>query len=83
MTYFALLYVIIGQNNLGVFMGMPLDLVFVRHGESEANVLQKAEKEGRESDFPRELRERPDWMHRLTPNGEEQAKVAGAWILEI
>lgn len=25
-------------------MGMPLDLVFVRHGESEANILQQAEK---------------------------------------
>lgn len=36
-------------------MGMPLDLVFVRHGESEANILQQAEKEGRELDLP------PDW----------------------
>ena len=62
-------------------MGMPLDLVFVRHGESEANVLQQAEKEGWVLDLPSELRNRPDWMQRLTPRGVEQARAAGAWIL--
>ena len=63
-------------------MGMPLDLVFVRHGQSEANILQEAEKEGVLLDIPTELRDRPDWMQRLTPRGVEQAKIAGAWILE-
>lgn len=63
-------------------MGMPLDLVFVRHGQSEANILQQAEKDGRELDLPLELRDRPDWMQRLTPHGVEQAQAAGAWILE-
>lgn len=63
-------------------MGMPLDLVFVRHGQSEANILQQAEKEGTELILPPELRDRPDWMHRLTPHGVEQARTAGAWILE-
>jgi broad specificity phosphatase PhoE len=63
-------------------MGMPLELVFVRHGESEANLLQQAEKTGHVLDMPAELRNRPDWMHRLTPHGVEQAQAAGAWILE-
>jgi broad specificity phosphatase PhoE len=63
-------------------MGMPRDLVFVRHGESEANVLQQAEKEGRSFDLPPELRDRPDWMHRLSPKGVEQAQIAGQWIAE-
>jgi broad specificity phosphatase PhoE len=63
-------------------MGMPLDLVFVRHGESEANVLQQAEKDGRTLDLSPELMNRPDWMQRLTPHGVEQAEAAGAWLLE-
>lgn len=64
-------------------MGMPRDLVFVRHGESEANVLQQAEKEGSAAaDLPAELRDRPDWMHRLSPRGIEQAQIAGQWIEE-
>ena len=62
-------------------MGMPLDLVFVRHGQSEANILQEAEKENTSLDLSPELRDRPDWMQRLTPRGVEQAKIAGAWIL--
>lgn len=60
----------------------PLDLVFVRHGQSEANILQEAEKEGRSIDLPPELRNRPDWKQRLTPHGVEQARTAGAWILQ-
>lgn len=63
-------------------MGMPLDLVFVRHGQSEANVLQQVEKDGFAQDLPAELRNRPDWAHRLSPLGVEQAKIAGAWILD-
>lgn len=59
---------------------MPLDLVFVRHGQSEANIVQEAEKEGKTLNLPPELRDRPDWMQRLTPLGVEQAKAAGVWI---
>lgn len=63
-------------------MGMPRNLIFVRHGESEANILQQAEKRGETLDLPPELRDRPDWMQRLTPHGVEQAEIAGAWINE-
>jgi broad specificity phosphatase PhoE len=61
---------------------LPVDVIFVRHGESEANLLQKAEKANRLHDLPLQLRERPDWQHRLTDKGIEQAKVAGKWLLE-
>lgn len=62
-------------------MGMPLEVVFVRHGQSEANIIQQAEKDGREHELASIIRERPDWMHRLTPHGENQAKTTGEWIL--
>lgn len=80
---------------------LPLEVVFVRHGRSEANELQAAEKadeaarrqateEGRIFDesqararaFPEALRLRPDWEHRLSPTGVEQAKTTGRWITE-
>lgn len=63
-------------------MGLPRDLVFVRHGESEANVVQQAEKLGEVNDFFQGIMDRPDWMQRLSPHGIEQAKSAGQWIEE-
>lgn len=60
----------------------PNNVIFVRHGQSEANVLQQAEKDGQLIDVPQELRFRPDWAHRLTDKGVEQAEIAGAWIRE-
>ncbi len=60
---------------------LPIDMIFIRHGESEANILQEAERDNRLHDLPEELRLRPDWMHRLTDKGIEQAKIAGAWLV--
>lgn len=61
-------------------MGMPNNLVFVRHGQSEANIIQHSDKNG----FPHELSEmvyeRPDWKQRLSELGIEQAKQAKEWI---
>lgn len=65
-------------------MAMPRHLVLVRHGESEANVVQQADKKGIGLDVPDDvlvkLRNRPDWEHRLSPTGIEQAQLAGRWI---
>jgi hypothetical protein len=63
-------------------MAMPNDLVLVRHGQSEANIIQKADKAA--SPHPREadLNDRPDWQQRLSPLGIEQAKRARTWIDE-
>jgi broad specificity phosphatase PhoE len=63
-------------------MAMPKDLLFIRHGQSEANLLQQADKEGFTDQLPEELRTRPDWMHRLTDKGIEQATIAGEWIAD-
>lgn len=59
-------------------MTMPIDLVLVRHDESESNLARKLPKRGRR--FPDELRERPTSKVRLTDKGREQAWIAGEWI---
>lgn len=61
-------------------MSMPNDLVFIRHGQSEANTVQKDNKHGYDDETVRALFGRPDWQHRLTPQGIEQAKQAKEWV---
>lgn len=63
-------------------MAMPNDLVFVRHGESEANIAQQADKLGSLSSRHTEIYARPDWEQRLSTRGIAQAKLAGAWFDE-
>lgn len=58
----------------------PLELVFVRHGESEGNVANEAAKVGDSSHFTEEFRARHSSTWNLTPLGETQAKAAGDWI---
>lgn len=58
----------------------PLELVFVRHGESEGNVASHAAEDGDDSFFTEEFRARHSSTWNLTPKGEEQAKAAGDWI---
>lgn len=59
---------------------MPRDLVFIRHGESEANVVQKTDDHGINPEIARAIMARPDWQHRLSPRGVEQAKTAKQWL---
>jgi broad specificity phosphatase PhoE len=56
---------------------LPKNLVFVRHGQSEANVFHNSGKDhpGRE-----EFSKTPDWQVRLTDKGREQAHLTGNWI---
>lgn len=61
-------------------MGMPNHLVFVRHGQSEANVVHGLDREGVFHDKAGDVNHRPDWMHRLSKEGTEQAMKAGDWI---
>jgi broad specificity phosphatase PhoE len=58
----------------------PMDFVLVRHGESEANVVQHAEKHGEDHHALEGIYERSDFMHPLTQRGIEQAKVTGQWL---
>jgi len=62
-------------------MAMPIDLVLVRHGESEGNLAMRGSyQEGDESAFTDEFKERHSWQWRLTDEGRKQAKAAGRWI---
>ena len=59
---------------------MPNLLVFVRHGHSEGNFVNESSKLGDNTFYTPEFRERPGHQWRLTKQGREQAKTAGAWI---
>jgi broad specificity phosphatase PhoE len=63
-------------------MAMPEDLVLVRHGHSEGNLAVDKSKQGDDSLYTQEFREIPGHRWRLTPEGVEQAKTAGKWIVE-
>lgn len=63
-------------------MPLPIDLVFVRHGESEGNVAVHASRDGDHSLYTEEFLARPSYLWRLTEHGVEQAEAAGAWIRE-
>jgi NAD+ kinase len=61
-------------------MTMPLDLVLVRHGESEGNVAFGKSRQGDDSHFTQAFLARHSSHWRLTPCGAEQARAAGAWL---
>lgn len=63
-------------------MTMPVDLVLVRHGESEGNVAVRRSKRGDTSLYTEEFCARHSYSWRLTDKGLAQAKMAGAWIRE-
>ena len=58
----------------------PWNLFFVRHGESEANIVQVADKTGDQSGYTDEFRTKSNSQFKLTPLGIEQAKAAGDWL---
>jgi broad specificity phosphatase PhoE len=61
-------------------MTMPRRLTQVRHGQSEANVVQKELIADLDPAIVQQIYARPDWMQRLSPLGIEQAIGAGDWI---
>lgn len=58
----------------------PLELVFVRHGQSEGNLANKAAENGDNRYFTEEFRKRHSSTWDLTKKGIQQAKAAGVWI---
>ncbi len=58
---------------------MPIDLVLVRHGESEGNVVSELSKKG-DHDAVARFHGRHGSTFRLTKRGVEQAKKAGEWV---
>lgn len=61
-------------------MGMPNHLVLVRHGQSEANIIQKQRKQDPNAPAPEGFFDRHDSRMRLSAKGADQAEQTGAWI---
>jgi len=61
---------------------MPLDLVLVRHGESEGNIANRLSRSGDDSAFTDEFKQRHSSLWRLSDVGIRQAKAARQWIEE-
>lgn len=61
-------------------MSLPIDLIFVRHGESQGNVAMAAAKAGDESYFTDEYVTTPGRLWRLTDKGVAQAQCTGRAI---
>ncbi|MBI2109412.1 MAG: histidine phosphatase family protein [Parcubacteria group bacterium] len=60
-------------------MALPIDLVLVRHGESEGNAAKRLSEQGSHGAIET-LRERHTSRYRLTKKGRGQALKAGEWI---
>ena len=61
-------------------MTLPIDLVLVRHGQSEANAAKRLSEAGDHSAFTDAFRDRHTASFRLTERGRKQAALAGQWI---
>lgn len=61
-------------------MTPPLNLIALRHGESEGNVANEATKAGDDRYFTEAFRARHSTTWRLTDAGVDQALAAGAWL---
>lgn len=64
-------------------MANPLRLVMIRHGQSEANIVQHAQKLGRKIDLEEKVETRADWRQRLSPEGREQAERAERELAKV
>src|ERR1700749_2254492 len=62
-------------------MSLPLDLVFVRHGQSEGNAAKRLSEKGDDSVYAL-LKDSHTRSYRLSKKGQEQAVVAGKWLIE-
>ncbi|GAM18015.1 hypothetical protein SAMD00019534_011900 [Acytostelium subglobosum LB1] len=60
----------------------PLELVLVRHGQSEGNEAQSRSKRGDLSAYTDEFKKKHSSSYRLTDKGIKQAKIAGKWVRE-
>ena len=61
-------------------MTLPIDVVLVRHGESEGNVANHLSRHGDNSAFTQEFLARHSSRFRLSALGREQAIATGEWL---
>jgi broad specificity phosphatase PhoE len=59
--------------------GLPIDLIIVRHGQSEGNIASKYEDQGVD-DLRERIADKTVYDFRLTVDGVKQAKATGEWI---
>lgn len=59
---------------------LPVDIILVRHGQSEGNKASKASRRGDHSFFTLEFKKRHSRTFRLTDQGVRQAVAAGDWL---
>lgn len=61
---------------------MPLDLILIRHGESEGNVAGAPARKGDESHYSDDFVTTPGREWQLTETGQKQAKIVGRYLRE-
>jgi NAD+ kinase len=61
-------------------MSLPIDLILVRHGQSEGNVAARLAEEGNHDGYKAIKQGRHSRSYRLSSKGREQAKIAGLWL---
>ena len=61
-------------------MPLPIDLILVRHGQSEGNLAQRRSEKGNHADYTEAFKDRHSASFRLTDLGRTQAEQAGAWL---
>ncbi len=62
-------------------MAAPETLVFVRHGESEWNIISRTFEDGRTMDVPEDFMKVHDWQYRLSPKGVAQAEAVNRYLV--
>ena len=70
------------KSDIGISISMPSRLVMIRHGESEANLINRAIKKGIITEYPEGFDQIPDREIRLSKTGCKQAKDTGPWLRE-
>jgi len=73
--------VVSGGKKMAMYHG-PLELVLVRHGESEGNLAQRRSDKGDDSDWRTSFSDRHTSRYRLTDEGRKQAVECGKYIQE-
>src|ERR1700675_4535998 len=58
-------------------MSLPINLVLVRHGQSEGNAAKRRSEKGDHTAYSEEFKDRHSSSFRLTDKGKQQAVAAG------
>jgi NAD+ kinase len=61
-------------------MTLPIDLVLVRHGQSEGNLAKRLSEAGQHGTFAKVSKDRHTRSFRLTKTGRSQAERTGEWL---